>query len=342
MLLPVMAALFWYGGASHAGIPVQPVAVSVVVQDATGAPIDGLYLTLFGDTGQYADGVTDATGLVNLAVERPTGHSTVVVSIVSVPLDPADRAGSAERESRRREVLRENRFQTRCRVVLEDGVNQYSLPITASQAVSVSGNTLVGGNTEPTDVLHPGAFLFARSDRYSGRFRLGGLGKDTTGQILVAVGDAQFRIVALSAEDLQSDIDLGDIDATSMPGDSALELDVVSIDIVDMRGWSQLPSVSLVRDDGAIIVCMYVDENGRASPSMLAPESLMIPAGSYYVAPGPAGANGLCEALIGLVLDGTVDLDAAGVPKLVVIAGQPLVAEVDAAAAAYAIETAGG
>jgi hypothetical protein len=333
-------------GASTAAhfVRAAPVSIEVYVTDHLGQPVADLVVTAFGnDQEDVVSGLTDATGAVTLTIERPNSHASLVVALIPPMLDQMSQYEYREQEVRRREVLGASSYAHRHVVPLQEGVSQYQLSIQGTASVNVSGRACADGNGAPTMIAEFGDLLAVRAERDTGEFELGGVALAESTLISLVRGLGQIEIVELTEVDTAQDVQLGDIDLLPLPADARLDLDVINYGQLDLRGRSAARAVSLVVGDGSWAVSLMLDETGRARVTAWpGADDLSIPAGTYYICPGPIGPDPVTTRLVQLAREGVVDLDAAGVIKVTAIAGQVTSLQVDAPSAEAAVVNAGG
>ncbi|MDQ7013675.1 MAG: hypothetical protein Q9O74_07220 [Planctomycetota bacterium] len=319
------------------------ISVTIAVTDETGTPVDGLVLTAFGDAEEVVAGITNAMGVVSLSLTEPTEWQTLAVAIGPPMIETMSRDEYRALEVRRVEVLDDTYFIHRYEIPLLDGVAQYNLAITGSDAIRINGRVIAEGGPIRTAVANLGALKWSPSDKSTGHFIVGGVRRGGFARLTLAMGGGQLLFLELSDTETLQDVDVGDIVLLPLESDARLDLDVLNYEDLDRRGRSAARYVSLIPENGSWALSLKIDESGRANVlARVGEDDLSIPAGTYYVSPGPVGPDPVSTRLIQLVRDGVVDLDAAGVPKLTVTAGQITTFQVDAPAAETAIMNAGG
>ncbi len=322
----------------------QPTTVTIDVTVATeqGAPLEGMLITAFGDAGQWTAEVTGSDGVVSLQIERPSTYQSIVLALAPPDFNSVSPEMYAEQEMRLLELMGLFWFRGVYVIDLIDGQAMYDANITAFEAVSVRGRLVYQGQPLFGAMALLGSLWDAESDRDTGEFVIGGVQLGTPALIFISRGYGQEEFHAFDATQTMTDIDMGDVELNPAVNDSRLDLDITQWDMLDLRGRSRAPSVTLVRDDGTYAISLKLDTAGRACLFRTSVEPLSIPAGTYYISPGPVGPDPVSTRLINLVRDGVVDLDAAGLPKLTAIAGQVTTIQVDAPTAEAAIMNAGG
>jgi hypothetical protein len=336
---------FIYGrqawGFSHAGVT-QPqtreVQVTVKVQDNQAAGLVGVPVAVGPSTGML--GKTDENGNVALTGSVDSALTSLLVALV--PMSNARTAVQSEAEAVRfNEVVRKWSFPLYARIQLAPEVNEYQVTITGQPASVISGRVVDAQASGVKGVVstRDGLDLVETSDE--GAFSIGGIDKQL-GVELFALDPATGRVVSRVITQAQALVG-GDIEDIVVPASAGSEVNmtVVGREALPLKFTNRRDSVSLIGTNGMLFT-FPVRKGGEVRLTRRGPELPRVPDGTYYVAPGHIGANRTVNALLDAVRGNRIaELEHAGVQKLVVAGGTPLVT-LNVAAQEEAIFTLGG
>lgn len=177
----------------------------------------------------------------------------------------------------------------------------------------------------------------------AGSFELNGVRKGAATELFVSTRGPRAHVIALTAEQTQADVDLGDITIPSM--DQSAAVDITMLNRQDLWGpgiHNLSQSVTLISSDANTILTFWIDRSGRAvtvlQPDPDAPPARpAIPPATYYIVPGGFGSP-LDQALLDAVRAAKFDLlDSSHVPTIDAVAGQTTTLSVDARQARDAV-----
>jgi hypothetical protein len=204
----------------------------------------------------------------------------------------------------------------------------YSGTVIAYDSVTVSGRLVDPlGMPVETGIAAPPHISSAFCDE-EGRFQLGGVRKGTPVTLIVAGRYAQGHLYPVSAEQLAGDTDVGDIVVSDDERDATGVINVTdrSAEVVARDGTRIVNVVSLISEDGARLQGFSVSASGTAFYEYNNQKSTSLPlvSGTWYVTMGGVGRIPW-QMLLDALRDGRgAELEAAGVPKLVIQPGDDI------------------
>lgn len=313
----------WLVGGSRAADQPEPprtVSVAVTVHSADGSPIANVPLEGSSHAGE-GFGRTDASGLATISLPVGTTEARVCVRLslgMKFHFAPSVVKSTSARFW---ELNRLYHFKDGYVVPIQEGQSAYTTVITASSAVVVSGRLV---DTQATP-LKGGAHVrdggSVQMIMTGGSFAIGGVRQGTAGEIFFSSGTPTIVSVRLLPEHTQADHSIGDVVIPTMAQESTVRLHITNREGLDTLVESKRGGISLISSDGARILSFHIDADGHAILSPDSGTAIMIPAGTYYAAPGTF--LGTQEQL--LLLDALrrgVDAGASAVPKIIAVAGQ--------------------
>ena len=335
--------------------PTDPVSVTVTAQHGDGTVIPDLWLTLIPDDIDTPEVVakTNENGVAHLVLE-PRAES-IYLFVKLAGLGSASHAPINDRRAVRSQdslIIPNYSFPTFLTIALEEGVTEYATTLTLHESVRVSVQ-LVDELGEPIDggvlVQVSGIGMDHDSNvEESDPLSIGGIRKGGSADMLImGPTSPKWKIIHLEPHQTLENVDLGPIHIPIYhPGSIPLNLTVTGNNQLTTRAveWVQ-GGVTIFSVDGesAIIFTNNPVTGGMvfdSPPNNEEPRTPMLNPGVYYIAPGSLGTT-RADLLRRLLLDG-VDVDAAGVPKITAVEGQPVTMTVDMAAAEQAILAAAG
>ena len=330
-------------GANGAAVSQAPLSVQILVVDFEGQPVSEAPVEVVSSR-EAVFAFTDAMGSASVTLEVAPDDTSLVARMSHggefgpVPADLRPQAIG------RYHVLREQFAFPECQRYDAAGPGPHLITIVAGESVVVSGRVLDGSGAVVSTVVGARgsqAYDVIAFDEL-GVFELKGVrrGKATT---LWIGGDAsQVHFMDLAAGQLQADLDLGDVTVVDTPRDATVYLTVSNFADLEVASRANIEgALTFVAADDFELHQFGYSAGGvtYSSPSPTAPlvPGAMVPAGTYYVVPGGLGSQP-ASALFDLVRAGNqAQLDAAGITKVSVDAGQQVSVDMDAAAVLTAI-----
>ena len=334
--------------------PADPVSVTVTAQHGGGTVIPDLWLTLIPDDMETPNIVakTNETGIAQFVLVPPADGNYLFVKVAglgSAPLAPINDRRAVRLQDT--QIIPNYSFPTFLTIALEEGVTEYATTLTLHESVRVSvqlvdetGQPVAGGAMMQingigmdTDMHHEDDF-----DPLS----IGGIRKGGTANVMILGPDSpKWKVIHLKPHQTMEDINLGPIHIPSYQrGTVPLHLTVTGDDQLLTRSveTTQGGATLLSADGQTAVVFALNPATGKLAhyPTPYDPETPQLDPGVYYIAPGLLGTS-RADLLRRLLLNG-VDVEAAGVPKITAVEGQPVTMTVDMAAAEQAILAAAG
>jgi len=269
-------------------------------------------------------GLTDEQGELALEVTREVGEQVLVARPSTGHFLWEDEA-QKELALERFHALRAQYAFDRTTYVPIDGTGPYTGELVAYDAVTVSGR-LVDEHGAPLRRLVAAsshAYVVSEED---GVFSLGGVRKGERASVYVAGAYSESHEILATTEPVLEDVELGNVVVTKTPTNATVTITVTdrvegvgAADLIDVLG-----RVTLIRADARAFHGFTLGAGGRAYffADSEAVFDLPIPAGEWFVTVGSemlAPWTMLRDAL----RDGkAAELEAAGVPKLVIEPGE--------------------
>lgn len=170
--------------------------------------------------------------------------------------------------------------------------------------------------------------------------------KHAPAELWIAGEPTQLHSVRLTAAQTAGDIDLGNVVITEAIPNATLKLTMNNNRGLHLASKLHLGNdLAVISADGTYMFLFGVRNNGRVhwpDQNSKAVYDLPVPAGTYYIAPGSLETRPFLALLESIRTNRHAQLDAAGVPKVTVAAGQTKSLAFDAHAAVAAIIQVGG
>lgn len=218
---------------------------------------------------------------------------------------------------------------------------EYSVELAASDAIKVSGNGKDSLGTSVPIAIAERSGIKGVPSGYGGEFVLWGVEKDQATELVIAqrTGFTVFR--SLTALETADDLALGDVVVPVPVFDATAQYTVENAEALDNRTVLRSRVLTLLSSDGAHAFQFLIDEDSGLTMvnPFTPPGDVELLSGDYWVCPGPVFPNALAWKLRDHVREGVLDLEALGVTKLTVLAGQLNVNTVDAGASEAAIQS---
>lgn len=314
----------------------RAITVNVSVTEA-GQPLAGV--PLLAKSGQAGvRGKTDEAGQAILVMNIPTTQQFVEVEMTPAPRSKGEAVEVFEaRVAQERSLMRQHAFRRRYCVELTATADQYSLSVVSDPAISVSFDVQRDGLpwAERVTCIVADAPLLANALQQSGRIEMFGLRPNVTNTVFLVTNDwvVARQVIPASAIDIE-------LPAVSIPRytrEGTVRITMQhQLTLNQEQDYAPL-GITLVSSDGSIILSFPCDyTTGIAYRNLAYVELPGVPVGTYYVAPGVFFGS---DAQVRLVNDAAAghNLDAAGVPKVTVVAGQEAALVVDAVAVYHSI-----
>lgn len=344
------------GLATVAPAAATPITVTVTALHGDGAAFPDLWLGLIADDRAAEPPAwvakTGADGVAHFTVEIPADSENVFVKVAgpgAAGLAPIGQRMSVLEQAE--QILPNYSFPEFLTIPLEDGVSEYATTLTLCPSVRVSVQ-LVDGNGQPiaggamTQISDIGMDADANRNGESDPLSIGGIKQGGSADVMIlGPNSPKWMVIHLTPVQTVADVDLGQIHIPPyQPGTVPLHLTVNGRDRLQTRAVESVQSaVTIFSVDGqSAIIFAHNSATGEMAhwPTNETPETPRLDPGTYYIAPGVLGTS-RANLLRQLLLNG-VDVNAAGVPKIVAVAGQEVQMTIDAAAAEQAILTAAG
>jgi len=296
---------------------------------------------------QSAFAMTDSSGQATFDLTLGEGETSVIVRMTHggfAPLVPPELKDEA---ISRFHTLRTAHSFKPYYIIGVDG-ETVNATVNIQDAVTVSGRLV---NEDET----PRIGLLAVRDRVSfdqvfsheeGRFSIGGVPRGRAVEVWIGGNTNQMHRIALTAAQTAQNVDIGDVPIADRAANGAATIRMENSDgLTQPSKLLVQDSMGLVKVDDAEPHMFHVDKSGRATWTNAASKQvplLPVPEGTYYVTPGAYGDRAFFALYEAVKAGRQAQLDAAGVPKITIVAGQTAELTFDAQAAHDAIIEVGG
>lgn len=315
-------------GCMAVGADTRPVQVTITAATEAGVPLVGAPFQAVSMSG-VAFGRSDGAGRVTLTVDVDRGEAVMVTRLWDGKWHDIPIADRVAAEQEYNTLRRQYSFKTKQLTTMTPGADAYSIEWIAYPTVTVSGRLVDAGGTP-----------LAGSVACRERLAFDQVGPDGAGAFHVAGvrtgveanfyfqrrGASQVHSLHLPGELLLNDADIGDLLIDDLPCDIPATISMSEgTDLFDSALSALIVGVTLVRADGHAVLNFPADDTGRVRRDRWRepPLTPLLPAGDWYVAPGLFPARPGTALHRGLLAGRQAQFDAAGVPKLTVVAGQP-------------------
>ncbi len=279
----------------------RTVTVHVSVHDHEGRPVPAVGISSKLNVphgsryvGSSPPPFTNANGQAVVEAVVPASTTSIDIGIAAAVREPLTAPEIRGATTRLRDLKRIHSFQSGYPVPLVAGQDQYTLTISTKPAVTISGR-LVDAQGQP--LASGGAIARScdcatgsnRSGPNAGAFELVGVPRGEPAQMVVLTDGRIGRFLQLSAEQTQTDLNLGNIALAPIEGASKARL--LATENPPMPGSARMYTV--VSEDAATIMTVMVDAaDGRPRTPWLEPGQGWLPPGRYYVIPNSIGFGG--------------------------------------------------
>lgn len=290
--------------------------------------------------------MTGPDGKATITLLRGDQDQTVTVRITNGGFAPVIPPELRSQAADRYKFLYETYAVPGCFIVPVTGT-EVSHTITLGEAVRVSGRLVnpsgasiasavgVRGLHSLDMVMPPEDGVFAVNVR-----------KNAPAELWIAGESIQLHSVRLTATQTAEDVDLGNIVITEAVPNATLKLTMNNNQGLHLASKMLLgDSLALISADSSRMFLFDVRNDGSVhwpGENYQANYDLPVPAGTYYIAPGSLDNRPFLALLESIRANRHAQLDAAGIPKVTVAAGQTESLAFDAHAAVAAIIQVGG
>lgn len=305
----------------------RPVQVSVTVRDAAGQPVEGAPMCVISSTAQ-AGGATDVNGVLVVQIAVGTDEPRLAVRLIR---GCGEFRGSLENLRR---LIRSYAVQSLYWVDVPPAAATASITIQLGEPVFVTGR-LVDDNAQLLSASCSVRGILGEPRKpEGGRFRLL-VERMQPCELVFVHNSGAVKLVQVPGS--PADVELGDIVITPLQGNGPVRVQLKDVQNADNRIEHKGGAVSFIAADGSSVYTFPTVGSGTAAANFATGEVPKLPAGTYYVTPGFFG-NSLSFKVLDAARAGA-DLTAAGIPKIVAVAGQEAALEVKVPEAASAISS---
>lgn len=323
------------------------ISVTVAVEDPDGDPVSDVVVQVISRNGGN-EGPTGPAGTITLTLEAsPTQDDHILVRLCD---GKWARSASDEQKDLYNQsyaaLLEAYAFPNWRAYPITPTGSSYSIEFDVLSAVNVSGTLRDAVTGDPVTLAACGVLKQSSggfTSEAGGVFEVRAI-RDSAAMLVFNLPNSnEVRFVEVSAQDLNADINLGDLMVALPQSDASAEISLASElpDLLDPRTFSRLDRhVTLIDSNAERVYTFYLSEDGSKfvnvpwDPDMPDPR---FAAGSYYLAPGVFSLD-VALTLRRALLDGKhALLQAAGVPVLTVGSGAQATVVFDPAAANAAI-----
>jgi hypothetical protein len=280
LMIAVLAVML---GAAQAAS--TSVTVHVSLRDAQDQPIKGIAIR--ASTGKDARGltkVTDVQGHVDLAIAVDADVSAFYVSLQDIT-GSDDPEVVAAMDTYKAKIAGKG-LKTPTVVPVVSGTNEYAVTIRLKPAVNVRGR-LVEPAGSPSDgvVYRPGGVQRANALKVDGVFEMSGLPQGEPSALLICgPGWSQARLVTLTGSQTATNVDLGDVDVSSLQGSAKLNVTVTNTN-GGGKGWETISTGLIAVKDDLTVVRRIVPASSDSSAHKWQGQA-DLPAGQYFLVCG--------------------------------------------------------
>jgi len=324
------------------------ISVTVLVHDDAGTPLADIPIEAYSMLGS-AFGFSDEQGLVTLQIRYPDdvlGHIWVTLSNGkdNVVVEPDIREAA---ELKFNELIGVYSFDNEVGVPIDPAIPTAFVEYVAKAPITLSGRLQNMDGTPYSggigSLRDRASSVVVGEAGQDGSFSLLGIEKDSDVFLLVHGLGVEAHLLEIPASSTAADYDMGVVVLDESERDAELVLSLTNnFGLMDFPEPAMIGTdVTLVSITGEIYLGLQIDDilkTANIVSEYLDDEpGIMIPAGEYYVSPGTIGYPTSLN-LIDCVKQGLqAELDAAGVPKITVVAGETTEVTIDALAAYNAV-----
>lgn len=302
----------------------EEITLTVEVLTETDAPVPGVPLRVDSSVRMHF-GITDEDGKLTLDITRQVGED-LLAARPSSGLFLWENDDQKEEAIERFHIVRKQYSFDQTTFIQLDGEGPtYSGIVRAYDAVTITGR-FVDADGEPIEgsLGAPPQLCYGFADA-DGVFELGGVRQGVPAEIVYGIGATEVHSISLTPQQLTINLDLGDVSVVDTPTDATISIRMTGLENVGPRDLiSILNGVSLLSSDGDAChtsqasssgIVFYFDEGNAVT-------MIPIPSGTWFVTPGSVGKVPW-QMLRQALRDGkAAELEAAGVPKIVVPPGE--------------------
>lgn len=328
--------------------------LNVTVLDPTGQPIPNCPVTAVSYHWPEFN-LTGSDGIATFSLQRNPNEHYAVFAFSSGAGIWADEQQRDLAIPRFHELRRSYAFPFPSLVNVAQQGDPATATIQALPAMTVEGHiTLPDGTEFETGVGIRGYRDYARVRANDGRFSLEGVPRSHAVELWIAGEGTETHAFFLDPTQTANDLDLGDVVVQDAPRASAIRGTIQGLpgdyvfpaefqDVCDQHRL--MTGITLVRTDGQSVHSLDLDDFGKILlvENMVAVNTdIPMAEGEFYIVPGPFPGSTTGLALLDSIRAGRqTQLDAAGVPKFVFLAGVTTEVEFDAQAVINAVMSVG-
>lgn len=300
----------------------ESILVNIAVVTESGDPIENAPIMAYAQA-PLAFGFTDAQGMLTLDAPLSDDSEEVIVALFmgGPMLSPDERALAEANYYQLRDQYHFAKFNS---VPYDSNITEVSLDIVAYESVKVTGVVVSPVAKWASDMIQ----ISVRGGVWLKRFRPGeafevrGVRRGHPAELFFELYEENAtRIIALTSEQTQANIDLGEIQFPEIESGANINISVTSHeDLWEPGGvYPMYTRVTLISFDGQTVLCYPINPNdGKVVDDLGTVQEKMppsIPPGVYYVCPGVFGNRTQLHLL---------DMIRAGRHELLVNAGVPV------------------
>lgn len=307
IFLIVLQLLFGSDTVALGEEPSRTVSLLVTILDSSNEPVTEFGIDVriaLADVRSAVTAIPNASGQAIMQVRVPDVAQELCVVLGPLFDASMDLSRKAKAHQKFLEIKKKFAMRRQYCVPVPADQSEFSLEIRLKSAVSVRGRmtTVAGeGVTGALSVNDYACYTWTKRDN-AGDFELVGVPKGEPVELVLSGNHQVTRILQLTAEQTQGDLDLGDTFLEPIGGPSKARL-FVPHDAEHASGSSRLFTVISV--DAETIISVVVDAAG-GQPRLpgLDPSKGWLPAGEYYVFPGSLHTDDAAWDLLDLIRAG--------------------------------------
>lgn len=326
---------------------VRPLTVHVAVETDAGVPIAEAPIQLL-TMDDVRFGFTEQSGQFTITLQADASESVIIARLWDGRWHTLSGTDVVRAQNRYEVLRRAYAFRAYYKRPISAQADEYHMQIVAYPAVTATGRLVDPAGSPLVGSIGSREYrAFARvREGDGGHFQIGGLRRATSDRLFVQLNQSgQVHDVPITAADTDDDFELGDVVIGEAVCDTGVSVTLQNhVLLQDTLGSPLSAAAAFIRTDGQLLFNFPADEGGDVWRQRFKhpPDRPLLPAGEYYVAPGLVTARAGMAVYLS-VLDGrNAQLDAAGVPKITVVSGQPVSLQFDARASYEAIVQVGG
>jgi len=321
------------------------VTLNITLQTPSGDPIVDAPMEAASsiDTG-FA--MTDATGEATFVLDIAEGESVLSTRMSAGGLTPIVPPEDRELATTRFHQLRKT-YSFKGYYLMSITGEIIDATVSPEESVTIDGRLVDdSGNTVTGIIGVRGRIAYDYVDEVdAGAFSVPGVPRGVAAALWYS-SDKQLHRLELTANQTEGDTDIGDVLLVDTVSDGSATIVMDNTADLSQPNKTRLDrALSLVAIDDAEPHIFDVKSDGRAywtDDNSNPVYTLPLPAGTYYVTPGSYGDRSFFALYESVKAGRQPELDAAGVPKITIVAGETAEFTFDAQAALDAIIDVGG